>query len=75
MKIFFDAPKIYFWHQKINVWPPPKIIFNLKNKFFKHMTKKEVELEPKMVKNYKKWLFKIAFFTAFPLKRENNYPT
>ena len=72
MKIFFDDPKIYFWHQKINVWPP---IFNLKNKFFKHMTKKEVELEPKMVKNYKKWLFKIAFFTAFPLKRENNYPT
>ena len=54
---------------------PQKISFNLKNKFFKHMTKKEVELEPKMVKNYKKWLFKIAFFTAFPLKRENNYPT
>ena len=46
-----------FWHSKnLFLTPknkclaPPKIIFNLKNKFFKHMTKKEVELEPKMVK-------------------------
>ena len=53
MKIFFDAPKIYFWHQKNKCLAPQKIIFNLKNKFFKHMTKKEVELEPKMAKTYK----------------------